>query len=504
MVVLRRLAVWAALVLALTPPSLAHARWLRAESPLFIVYSDGGETDLRKVTDRLERYDAFLRLLTGTTEAYPKQKMTVYLVAGSRTLNQIWPDAPPTVLGFYSAAASGIAAVAIRAEGESLMINAQQVLFHEYAHHFMLQYYPGAYPTWYQEGFAEFCSTVDFTPQGVEFGRAVPNRMMWLSSHPWMPVEKLFAPPSPKVLHEEMFYPQAWLATHYLLQHPREQEKMKRYLVALRHGETPAPAFQKAFGMDFAAFQKVLAAYYSKGTMYARLKLPTEPAATSITVNTMPPSADRLLLDHARLVSEHVSDKDKATFAAQVRSDAALFPDDPLALRTLALAEILAGDPAAADAPLDKLLQASPDDLEGLYLKGLRSVMAGWKDPDNRAAWFHKAQPSLVRAYRVDPHYAPTLWLLGVSLGANGGRPSDNELNAVTNAHLLAPQVGDFAMSAAEVMMRAERYAEAAEILEQVVYAPHGQGGGEKALKMLQDAKGHLSKPASEPAAAAP
>ncbi|HZZ35548.1 MAG TPA: hypothetical protein VFE03_07455, partial [Caulobacteraceae bacterium] len=153
-----------ALVLALTPPTFAHARWLRAESPLFIVYTDGGESDLRKFTDRLERYDAFLRLLTGTTEPPAKQKMTVYLVAGSRTLSQIWPDAPPNVLGFYSAAASGIAAVAIRAEGESLMINAQQVLFHEYAHHFMLQYYPGAYPTWYQEGFAEFCSTVDFTP----------------------------------------------------------------------------------------------------------------------------------------------------------------------------------------------------------------------------------------------------------------------------------------------------------------------------------------------------
>jgi tetratricopeptide (TPR) repeat protein len=477
--------------------SAAQARWLRAESPLFIVYSDGDEQGVRTFTDQLEQFDAFLRLITGTKAPPAAQKLTVYLVAGHHQLSVIYPAAAPEVYGFYNARPSGIEAVAIRAVDDQLLISGQQVLFHEYTHHFMMQYFPGFYPLWYQEGFAEFCSTVTFKPEGIEFGRAIPNRMGWLTtSGRWLPVEQLLAPPSPKTSKNELFYPEAWLATHYLLRHPEEQQKMKAYIVALRHGEAPAPAFQRAFGMDFDAFDKVLSNYLSKGLTYTRVKLPNKTAPASIAVTSMPPSADKLLLDYARLVAEEVADKDKAGFVAQVRADAAQFPGDSLALRTLALAEIQAGDPAAADAPVDTLLQDYPDDTQALYLKGLRYMMAGWKDKPNRATWYPKARPYLARAYRIDPHYSPALWLLGESLDpTEEGVPSDNVLNALGNAHLLSPQVPEISMDDAKALMRAQRYAEAVDVLEDVAHAPHGSERGAEALKMLEQAKAHLAKP---------
>ena len=35
------------------------------------------------------------------------------------------------------------------------------MLFHEYAHHFMFQYFPAGYPSWYVEAFAETLATID-------------------------------------------------------------------------------------------------------------------------------------------------------------------------------------------------------------------------------------------------------------------------------------------------------------------------------------------------------
>jgi hypothetical protein len=55
----------------------ARADWHRAESPLFIVYSDGKEDELKQFVSELHEYDALLRLLTGTTTPDSASKICV-------------------------------------------------------------------------------------------------------------------------------------------------------------------------------------------------------------------------------------------------------------------------------------------------------------------------------------------------------------------------------------------------------------------------------------------
>ena len=45
-------------------------------------------------------------------------------------------------------------------------LDPQQVLFHEYTHHFMFQHFSAAYPSWYVEGFAETAATIVMKPDG--------------------------------------------------------------------------------------------------------------------------------------------------------------------------------------------------------------------------------------------------------------------------------------------------------------------------------------------------
>jgi len=154
----------------------AEARWLQAETPHFIVYSDGSEAKLREFSLLLEDYDALLRDLTGTKAEPSPNKLQVYLVRGVGQLREI-RDTGPNTFGIYAASPGGIAAFAVRNDmGGRFGIEGEDVVLHEYAHHFMMQYFPYSYPAWYVEGFAEYLMTAEFTPDRIEVGRVSPNR----------------------------------------------------------------------------------------------------------------------------------------------------------------------------------------------------------------------------------------------------------------------------------------------------------------------------------------
>ena len=110
----------------------AHAEWRRAESEHFIVYSDGSERSLRDYTARLERFDALLRFRFGPGPQGEYRKLPVYLVDDARALRVAQPGLPEGIDGYYSSSDNDIYAVLVRGRDDD-------VLLHEYAHHFMAQ-----------------------------------------------------------------------------------------------------------------------------------------------------------------------------------------------------------------------------------------------------------------------------------------------------------------------------------------------------------------------------
>lgn len=152
----------------------ADAKWLRADTDNFIIYSEGSEKSLRDFAGKLERFDTTLRLRFGLSGEKEPNRLTVYLVeraadAGKLTAGRLGPS----IAGFYMPDAEGSYAVSHR---ESTVIKDtpewQQTLFHEYSHHFMRRYLPAAFPGWFIEGFAEYYSTADFTKEGkAEIGK---------------------------------------------------------------------------------------------------------------------------------------------------------------------------------------------------------------------------------------------------------------------------------------------------------------------------------------------
>ena len=119
----------------------ARAEWRRAESPHFVLYGNLSEGELRRRILQLEDFDHLLRLIIAVTEPPAPNKLQVYIVANGQDLRRI-QQVPAGIAGFYTATPDGIGAFIDNSEESS----GNEILFHEYAHHFMMQYRPNAYP----------------------------------------------------------------------------------------------------------------------------------------------------------------------------------------------------------------------------------------------------------------------------------------------------------------------------------------------------------------------
>jgi hypothetical protein len=453
----------------------AHARWLRAESERFIVYSDGSESQLRSFVQDLESFDRLLRLRLGLkVDDAPYRKLPIYLVGHRSGLAKVNPGLHDTIAGFYLSTDEDIFGIAIRDDKAD-------TLKHEYAHHFMMQNFSFPYPAWFIEGFAEYFSTVEFERNRILVGKYNTNRAYWLVNGSWTPmVELLSSRPLRSSRHQQTYYPLAWLLTHWFMTDPERRSSLSAYLTDVGAGGDPVEAMQRATGLDAQELQRTLRRYMNGRMTYEAIR--TSFAPVPVVITPLSPSADDLLLLNQRLKSGTPEDQ-RADTADEVRRAAARHPNDPLALLALGHAELHFGDPTAAEAPLLRLIELDPDHVEGLqHLARVRMNAADDEDDYDAALRLkEEAQTYLARAYRLDDANYTTLLLIAENRSGTPGYPSANDLAVLEQAFVLAPQL-------ASARLNGERNDEAIVLLEPLVNDPHG--GSNYARALLLRAKG--------------
>ena len=484
----------------------AQAAWWQAKTQHFTVYREGGDAKLREFAEKLEKFDFLLRTVTKVTNPQQGSPVKVYILSSESKVRELARN--PNIGGFYTTSDRSAFAVLSRGEkANQFDFGAQEILFHEYTHHFMLHHFPAAYPAWYVEGFAEFFSIVKFPRDGsIEFGHVPLARAPGLVMGSLYPVKNLFARNTDglSLRDGDRYYGTAWLLTHYFQYETDRRADIARYLNDVANGVKdidPDSYFEG--GLD--GLEKDLKVYMRHRLSASRLT-PKQMQIPPISVEPVDAAQGALIEDELHLL-HHPRTEELPALVASIRATASRYPQSAYALAVLAEAEWAAEQTEAALADADRAIALDPQSARA-YAVRAQVLLARAQDSDRVEDW-KAALSSIVRANRADTEDPVPLALFYRYHAMRGGKMPDLGYDGLYKAFSLLPQSPEYRMNFAHAMAIRGDYEAASILLDPIAYSPHGSDMQEAALRLKAqfDAqaaeKGKGARPAESPQPAA-
>lgn len=258
--------------------------WLEIHSQHFTVVTDAGDKKGREVALRFEQMrSVFATLLTKDRLNQP-QPLTILAFRDDKSYYQVAPlrqGQPIGVPGFLLPGEDQSFIALNLSEEESW-----RAVAHDYAHLLLNYNYPPA-QGWFDEGLAEYFSSIRVDNKQVEIGgdpelrnSATPglpptsnethpakSLTELLSGQTWLSVADLFGTkhdPSTDIegSRQTLFYAQSWMVMHYLLNQKKLPETGAYFDLALNQRVPIEEAMQKAYGMSPAQFEQAVKDYF--------------------------------------------------------------------------------------------------------------------------------------------------------------------------------------------------------------------------------------------------
>ena len=84
-------------------PAAAHADWMEASSPHFVVYANDSQRDVVKFSEELELYHEAMEVMTGLDlpDPSPSNRLTVFVVSSPRAVQKLYGGDARYIGGFY-------------------------------------------------------------------------------------------------------------------------------------------------------------------------------------------------------------------------------------------------------------------------------------------------------------------------------------------------------------------------------------------------------------------
>ena len=474
----------------------ANAEWLEVSGDHFVIYTDQDDVAARRFAERLELYHAAMAHIYAKAQDKPgpSNRVTVFVVSSAGKVRQVLGTKDRYLTGMYIPRAGASVALVPRIRGASTyQMTGETVLFHEYAHHFMIASLTArAYPRWFTEGFAEFFCSARFKGEGVMLGAPANYRapeLVYARSVPLRTLLSFDGGRKESTTSYDSFYGQSWMLFHYLQMAPERTGQLVNYQHQLATGHAALEAAESAFG-DLARLDKDLDAYMRRRKLSALL-------VPSTVLNTGPITVRRLRQGEAEMMptmiesQAGVSRAEAVALLPEARRVAALYPTDPAVLSALAEAEFDAGNDDAAIAAADGALAIDPKRINAHIQKGyalFRKAESGalpnesWKD----------VRAQFIKANAVENDHPIPLVQFYLTYLKQGEPPTKNSIAGLEWAMELAPFDGSLRWLAAQQMVSDGRYKDAIQTLGPLAYSPHPGEHTDAALKLLKDVEGKM------------
>jgi tetratricopeptide (TPR) repeat protein len=293
--------------LLLSSPSSASNTepvWIRVSSTHFSVLTNAGEKKGRLVALRFEQMRSVFSLLLMKTRLNLPEPLEIIALKSDKEYAQIAPihkGQPISAPGFFVPGEDRNFIVLNLFEDDSW-----RAVTHEFAHLLLNYNYP-ATPGWFDEGFAEYFSSIHLDNKFVQLGADPELKSSWnedlfgdqtevrnppksltelLSGPVWLPWPDLFTMRHDtsgykEGTHHTLFYAQSWIMVHYLINKNKLSET-GTYFDLVENQKLPVEqAIQQAYGLSAGQFDQAVKDYFhSLTTLQQALDNAKESAAT--------------------------------------------------------------------------------------------------------------------------------------------------------------------------------------------------------------------------------
>ena len=486
----------------------ALSKWKLAESDHFQIFGEGDEKYLSKLSGRLEAVHYLLKLATGMEEPADQKivKVKVFVVDGISDVRRLIGNPDSNAAGYYDPQLAGPISVIPKSTGSDGTFSGELILFHEYTHHFMLQYQAAAYPAWYVEGFAEIASTVSFEREGaITFGKAAKHREGELRYTKRYPAAKMvdgrFVKEKPNA--EGWGYGDAWALTHYLTFSDKRRGQLAAYLRAINAGQNFAEA-SKVFG-DLNALTRELNIYIEGGSFpYKAPPLPPEvekaPTINPLTVVEADFLEDHIVMERLARISTReeyeawskMREKQgrplKKDFEAYLKEETeardnwmkeldrrvARFANDPYAWTVKAHAECMAKKYSACLSSADRALGLKSDDWRAQLRKAQALVgLASQADDGARVALAKDGRKWALQANKNNPTAHEPLLVYYESFGAERKMVPANAIDSLNQVVETIPQINETRLMLGRELIARKQIPAARKVLQPLAFSPH-------------------------------
>lgn len=245
----------------------AKDNWISLRSKNFLLIGNASERQVRQVATRLEQFrEVFSELFPGAVLSTPVPT-TVVVFKSESSYRPFKPNS--NTAGFFQSG-EDVNYITLSVEAGDLQ-DPFGIIFHEYTH-LMVNNTLGNVPTWFNEGLAEYYSTVRISDdQKFMLGAPISSHVYLLREKKLLPLRTLFHVDQKSPYYNErdkqsVFYAESWALIHYLIlgNGGERTNQISKFLEGLGRGVPMEGAFQQAFSTTFENMEKELRTYIGK------------------------------------------------------------------------------------------------------------------------------------------------------------------------------------------------------------------------------------------------
>jgi len=441
-----------------------EAQWVEVRSPHFSVITDAGERQGRQAALRFEQMRTAFGLFLNKSKVSTPVPLQIIAFRNTKEMRQfvpLWKGKPIQLAGLFQGADDRCFILL-----DMSVEDPWKVVFHEYGHQLLNGNISFRAQPWFDEGFAEFFSTIKVNGNKANVGNPSDTNYILLTQNQLMKTTDLFQVQQQSATYNEsgerrsIFYAQSWLLVHYLYD-KRLVLQLSGYFDAIGKGKSVEQAIQQAFGMSAADFDKAIQKYFTANSFVAyTIPLPEGFDGSGYTVKPTQPLDVRAVFADLHLHSSDYMDKGMQEFQDILKEQ----PDHQSALRGLGYAYLRQRDFKQAGEYFNKAAQADSNDARVLYYSALLAQQEIGASPTPEL--LAKAQKQLEKAISLDPDFADSYSVLSFILMSQG-KP-DEAVPVITKAISLNPRNEQYSLNLAQLYLMQQKYDEGIALCQQL------------------------------------